>query len=191
MKRLILIIAIFTICSISTAFAATIPTLGWPVDKTPAQVVRYQFGYTWPATGSARTRITYRESGIDIKATAGDRVLAAEAGVVKEAVEMMPMMVGSIGFLVIEHTDATGGKYTTFYYHTANIQPLVTIGALVTKGQYLSDVCDLGVSTHLHFGIRNAAYDPAQSRRDYLPAVASGTTPKFPELYVDPSLYLP
>ncbi len=191
MIRLIIVFSFLALSSFGSAFAASIPPLGSPTDGIPSQSVRTVFGFTWPATGSARTRVIYRETGIDLLAAAGDRILAVEAGIVKEAVATVPLMLGSIGYIIIEHTDGYGAKYTSYYYHTYNTQPQVTVGSAVTKGQYLADVCDLGLNTHLHFGIRNAPYDPSQAKRDYLPIAASSTTPKFPEMYVDPLLYIP
>ncbi len=113
---------------------------GWPVPGNTT--ITSAFGpRTHPITG----KYSYH-TGIDISASSGTSVVAAESGTV--------IYVGSLSVygntILINH----GGGYSTFYAHLSGYA--VSNGATVTRGQTIGYVGSTGWSTgpHLHFEIR-------------------------------------
>ncbi|MCD8049278.1 MAG: peptidoglycan DD-metalloendopeptidase family protein [Clostridia bacterium] len=114
--------------------------------------------FQWPCPSS--TRITsyygYRihpvygtrkfHSGIDIGASYGSAIVAAESGTVTVATTSS----GYGKYIIINH----GSGITTLYAHCSSL--LVSVGDTVTKGQTIAKVGSTGVSTgnHLHFEVR-------------------------------------
>lgn len=113
--------------------------------------------FMWPSATSSRitssfgkrnapnAKATTNHRGIDIGATAGSNVLAADSGTVVTAGYN-----GSYGYYVtINHGDG----YVTLYAHNSRL--LVSKGATVSKGQVIAKVGSTGNSTgpHIHFEI--------------------------------------
>ncbi len=107
--------------------------------------------FLWPVAGGGRITSRYGmrgsrfHAGVDIGASTGTAVLAADSGVVTYA-----GWAGAYGILVtIDH----GNGYVTKYAHNSSV--LVSVGQKVTKGSQIARVGSTGNSTgpHLHFEI--------------------------------------
>lgn len=107
--------------------------------------------FTWPVAGGGRitSRYGYRgrsfHRGVDIAASTGTTILAADSGTVTYA-----GWSGAYGILVvIDH----GNGYITKYAHNSAV--LVSVGSRVQKGQQIARLGSTGNSTgpHLHFEI--------------------------------------
>jgi murein DD-endopeptidase MepM/ murein hydrolase activator NlpD len=185
MKRFIVLLALVCFLLITgslMASAASIPQLSWPCTSRTVILSFNQVG----TFGNQCFPALWHDAGIDLGARAGDNVYAAEAGTV-----MVSQDSGTPWkeYIVIQHVDLSGRKYTTVYWHLAKRS--VQQGASVKRGQKIAQVADMGSLTRLHFGIRNSSYTSTATLRG-LP----GPTPKciypiFPEFFVSPQNYLP
>ena len=107
--------------------------------------------FSWPVSGGVVTskfgaRSGSTHYGIDIGASTGTTITAADAGTVTYAGYK-----GSYGYLVIiDH----GNGYQTYYAHCSSIS--VSVGTKVYKGQSIAKVGTTGNATgpHCHFEIR-------------------------------------
>ena len=124
----------------------------------------------WPSQASTRIsspfgyrihpilRVKKMHTGIDIAASSGTNILAANAGTVITA-----GWNNSYGYMVmIDH----GGGIVTLYAHSSKL--LVSKGTVVGRGQTIAKVGSTGMSTgpHLHFEVRvNGVY---KNPRDYV-----------------------
>jgi len=130
-------------------------TMGWPVP-----------GRTTVTSGFGNRvhpilRVKRFHSGIDISASSGTAVVAAEKGKV-----IMATTYGGFGKTVIlDH----GGGVATQYSHLSSIN--VSEGRLVLKGDKIGGVGSTGLSTgnHLHFQImiNGSAVDPQNTNGKY------------------------
>jgi murein DD-endopeptidase MepM/ murein hydrolase activator NlpD len=151
-----------------------VPRLEWPTDRGAKIALGY--GADWLDNGCDGKK--KRHTAIDIKVGKGRPVYAGEAGKV--------VVVGSDptwkGWVTIEHS--SGGKFTTVYWH---ISPSVKTGQAVSRGQKIGVVADMGSNTHLHFGVRDAAYSNTANRGALPRNKACGTSdPQFPERFKNP-----
>lgn len=92
-------------------------------------------------------------SGMDIGCSYGDAVWASDSGEV-----ILAGVNGGYGnCIMIDHGFVNGDHYYTLYGHLSSIG--VSVGQMVTQGQYIGAVGSTGVSTgpHLHFEIRNSS----------------------------------
>ena len=122
----------------------------WPIQG------RFSSGFGWRGFGS-------RHDGIDLTASPGARVYAAEAGRV-----IRSGWLGDYGRVVIvKHA----GHYSTVYAH--NRKNRVRNGEFVEKGQLLAEVGSSGNASgpHLHFEIRRNRR--AENPLHYLPESAA------------------
>lgn len=180
-ENLLLAVVIGTLAlSCSASNGAIIPTyLFWPTD--PKARISTGFGDDWVAKGC--DGLLKRHCAIDISVRKGRPVYAAEFGWV--------VMVGTDptwkSWITVNHTDWQSRAYTTVYWH---VNPQVKIGDQVSKGQRIGTVADMGLNSHLHFGIRNAPYSNI-ANRGALPRskCKPSDDPKFPEFFVDPRKY--
>ncbi len=117
----------------------------------------------WPSKASTRItspfgmrnhpilKVPKMHTGIDIGASSGTDILAANAGTVITA-----GWNNSYGYMVmIDH----GGGIVTLYAHASKL--LVSTGNVVARGQTIAKVGSTGMSTgpHLHFEVRlNGVY---------------------------------
>jgi murein DD-endopeptidase MepM/ murein hydrolase activator NlpD len=177
---IVMTVLAITVFTISSAFAASIPKLGWP---SATKNVIFKFGKPWPFATSC-TNITWKHTGIDIGAPNGSAVYTAEDGVVKVSQDSGTSWKE---FITVEHTDSKGKKYTTDYWHLKNRK--VSVGSKVKKGQKIAEVANMGDNTHLHFGVRNSSYDNT-ANRGALPTVSCGGYPAYAASFVDPLDYL-
>lgn len=112
----------------------------WPTPSCTWIISPFSSARPNPVSG-----IIKAHTGIDIPASMGANVLAAEAGTVTYA-----GWNGGYGYcVVIDH----GGGYSTLYGHSSQL--LVSSGAKVTRGQVIMKIGSTGNSTgpHLHFEV--------------------------------------
>ena len=112
---------------------------GWPANSSYT-ITSYYGGRMHPTLNVYKTH-----TGIDIGASYGTNVLAANAG--KVIVAQWNNAYGN--YIVIDH----GGGYTTLYAHNSALN--VSVGQQVSRGQVIAKVGSTGFSTgpHLHFEI--------------------------------------
>lgn len=114
--------------------------------------------FAWPVSGRINSRFGWRgrrrHEGIDIKASRGTPVHAAEAGRVIFSGKLSDY--GRV--VIVKHA----GRYSTVYAH--NDRNRVAKGQFVEKGEVIADVGKTGNATgpHLHFELRRnrIAQDP-------------------------------
>lgn len=125
---------------------------------TKVAVVTGSGRFVWPTQGSISSGYGYRwgslHRGLDIAASAGTAIVAADSGVVTFSGTR-----GNYGRLIeIDH----GNGYVTRYAHCSQL--LVATGARVSRGQIIAKVGRTGFATgnHLHFEVlyRGANKDP-------------------------------
>lgn len=149
---------------------ATAPTATRPAALVPAPPPRATSGMVWPLRGSIASTFGSKgggiaNDGIDIRAEAGQPIVAVDNGVVAYAGNDLK----ALGNLVlIQHT----GNWVSAY---ANTGPLaVQKGQTVTRGQQVATAGKSGNSktTGLHFELRRGteAVDPLQ----HLPRIGNG-----------------
>lgn len=124
--------------------------LQWPVPSSKR--ITSNYGYRLHPIYK-----TYKlHSGIDIGASSGSSIVAAESGTVLLA--SYGYNGGYGNYIIINH----GNGLTTRYAHCSSLS--VSVGQSVTKGQVIAAVGSTGDSTgpHLHFEVRlnGTSYDP-------------------------------
>jgi Peptidase family M23/Abnormal spindle-like microcephaly-assoc'd, ASPM-SPD-2-Hydin len=187
-----------TACSFPELKTNNLPVFTWVLDGTQRDYQSYStngyftYGKEWLSGDSylcnGKTKFhtgwdIHRPGFTEIKDT---KVFAAYAGQVKAVYN------AGIGFaqgITIEHTDLSGGIFTTNYTH---VDPVPNIqGATVTAGQLIGYVADLAKDDHLHFSLRRAQYSN-NSNKGALPKYQNdancncGGDPVFPEYFVNP-----
>lgn len=120
-------------------------------------------GWTWPARGPLTSGFGQRwgrlHAGIDVSASTGAPIYAANGGVVSYA----GVMGGSGNIIVIDH----GGSMTTRYAHQSQLA--ASVGQIVRPGDQIGYIGSTGNVTgpHLHFEVR--INDQPQDPIGYLP----------------------
>ena len=155
------------------------PLAGFPGTINLAYGANWSFGQCPGGTDKLH-------SGLDVAASVGDDIFAAEAGTVKDIFTGQHGTWGDA--IVIEHTSGYR-TFTTVYWHVEKYGSLA-VNNTVTKSQHIADVYNLGGNTHFHFGIRMGSYDADNSLAGALPTTACGsnpTYPAFPESFIDPA----
>ena len=121
-------------------------TLQWPVPAS--RTISSNYGYRLHPIYK-----TYRlHSGVDIAASSGTSIVAAEDGTV--LLSSYGYNGGYGNYVVIDHGTKNGVRYTTVYAHLKSVS--VKKGDAVIKGQKIGYMGSTGWSTgtHLHFEIR-------------------------------------
>ncbi|MGI6070599.1 MAG: peptidoglycan DD-metalloendopeptidase family protein [Blautia sp.] len=122
--------------------------LRWPLDSDCNYITSY-FGNRESPGGIGSTN----HMGIDIAASTGRKIYAAEAGTI--VVRTYSSSAGN--YIEINHTNGL----ITQYMHQSKFASGLTVGSKVKKGQVIGYVGSTGNSTgpHLHFGVkRNGVY---------------------------------
>lgn len=124
-------------------------TFMWPLSAAN-NVITCKYGYrTHPVTGKYKLH-----TGIDLRATTGTKVYAANGGTVTTSGYSSAWG----NYIIINH----GGGYTTLYAHLSRRN--VSKGATVKQGDVIGLSGNTGYSTgpHLHFEINKngSSYDP-------------------------------
>ncbi|MDA2978406.1 MAG: peptidoglycan DD-metalloendopeptidase family protein [Actinomycetota bacterium] len=120
-----------------------------PISSSPGQLVRPVPGAVSSGFGNRVhpiSGVVKMHNGVDMNASHGDSIVAAEDGVV-----ILAGVKGGYGNTVmIDH----GGGMVTLYAHQSAIG--VTVGQTVTQGQTIGRIGSTGQSTgpHLHFEVR-------------------------------------
>lgn len=114
----------------------------WPVSSS--HYISSPYGYrVHPIYGTKKFH-----SGIDIAASSGSTIVAADSGTV--ILSSWGYNGGYGNYIIISH----GNGYTTRYAHCSNLY--VSVGTQVSRGQSIAAVGSTGASTgpHLHFEVR-------------------------------------
>ncbi len=131
-----------TTSSQNEIYATTTTTLQHPV---PAYA-DYPFNDSYGARTSPITGIEEVHTGLDLKATYGTDIVAAESGTV-----IYSSYMNGYGYTVmIDH----GNNLTTLYAHNSSL--VVSVGESVERGQVIAKAGSTGYSTgvHCHFEVR-------------------------------------
>jgi hypothetical protein len=169
--------------------AASYTTLACPLAS--CAVGGYAFGVDWDCSACSLCGGKYKKhTGDDLRASAGTKVYAAEAGNIKLTYSLGQ---GWGNGMLIEHTDVNGNKYVTQYLH---VNPLPGL-TKVTRLQQIATVADIS-GPHLHFGVWNSSY-ATLAQRGALPSTSAIVPPAttccdssnhcdgaFPQSFVNP-----
>lgn len=160
------------------ATPAPIPRLRWPLSGIAANrtiTLGFDKNWTWGYCGG----LPKKHTGIDLTAAVGESVYASDAGTVKAVYNAGDNWGKGI---VIDH-----GVFATTYMH---VDPLVSEGLPVTKGQKIATIADIN-GFHLHYNVRKGAYSDI-AKRGALPQVSAidnsycQDDPIFPENFINP-----
>jgi murein DD-endopeptidase MepM/ murein hydrolase activator NlpD len=137
--------------------------LASPLDETPDIIAKkydyYNFGSEWTATycGGKPKRHVGVDLGVKFEEGKKIPVYAVASGQVKADYLCSTSYDWARG-IVIDHD----GAFTTVYEH---INPLVSVGQHVNKGQQIATVAKIeGNYQHLHFGIKCGGYEAISTR---------------------------
>ena len=122
-------------------------------------------------------------TGVDIRATVGEPVMAAADGVIIGYL-IDPQFRGGV---LIRHR-TTYGVVITQYWHVW-LRAGFTIGSPVKRGQVFAYIASMGARTHFHFAIFNGDFD-AHTWNGALPPSSCSGFPAFPYKFVDPNAFL-
>jgi murein DD-endopeptidase MepM/ murein hydrolase activator NlpD len=142
----------------------------------------YGFGDRTPV--GACPGVPARHTGFDAVARAGETVVAAANGMIME-IRQDPVWGKAV---IIEHLVPDEGLVTTQYWHVVPRRGFGP-GTVVTKGEPIATVADLGSRTHLHFGVYKAEYD-INAGYGGLPVRFCNFRSAFPSHFVDPVAYV-
>lgn len=139
--------------ALNNAPAAPAPTAApatMAADRTPQEMAGY-FADPLPDRYAISRFAAAGHQGDDLIAGMGSHVVAAAAGVVREA--GFDETLGC--YILLDHPDAPGGDWASLYAHLEDTAPLVSAGDAVTAGQTLGYVGDTGEATGimLHFAL--------------------------------------
>jgi murein DD-endopeptidase MepM/ murein hydrolase activator NlpD len=151
--------------------------LRWPLKGALNDIsITLEFGEDW-SFGECPPGVQKKHAGLDVSAYVDEMLYASENGVVKVA--KLDSSWG--GYVTVEHS-SSNPNFTTTYWH---VIPSVSVGDLVTKGQQIGTIADLGNNTHFHFGLRMGSYSNT-SNRGALPKNNCDGDPAFPENFINP-----
>ncbi len=135
----------------------SVPVSGGPiVYPLEAPKISSGYGYRW---GSIH-------AGIDFEGSVGIPIRSAADGIVKA---VMPSAYNALGICTIVSHNVNGVQFDTLYGHLSSVD--VSVGQVVTAGQYLGAMGSTGVSTgpHLHFEVHvgGVQIDPGPFMANY------------------------
>jgi len=122
-------------------------------------------------------------TGVDIRATVGEPVMAAADGVIVGYL-IDPQFRGGV---LIRHRTSSGIVITQ-YWHVW-LRSGFTIGSPVKRGQVFANIASMGSRTHFHFAVFRGAFD-SHTWNGALPPSACAGYPSFPYKFVDPNAFL-
>jgi murein DD-endopeptidase MepM/ murein hydrolase activator NlpD len=122
-------------------------------------------------------------TGVDIRAVAGDPVMAAANGVIIGYL-VDPQFHGGV---LIRH-QTTFGTVITQYWHVW-LRSGFTIGSAVKRGQVFANIASMGSRTHFHFAVFAGGFD-SHTWNGALPPSSCSGFPAFPYRFVDPNAFL-
>lgn len=122
----------------------------WPMAPGTFDITS---GFSWRISPISGQLLLHE--GVDMAGPMGTPIYAIADGIVTEVNENDR----SGAYIIIEHRDAAGEKYSSVYRHQYRDQIVVSSGDMVRAGQEIGHVGNNGWSTgpHLHFEILNAA----------------------------------
>jgi murein DD-endopeptidase MepM/ murein hydrolase activator NlpD len=146
------------------------------------------FGSQWRYCNGVALRAcadgaVWLHTGADIRATAGEPVMAAADGVIIGYL-IDPQFHGGV---LIRHRTSFGVVITQ-YWHIW-IRGGFAVGIPVKRGQVFADIASMGDRTHFHFAVFNGNFD-SHTWNGALPPSACAGYPAFPYRFVDPNAFL-
>ncbi|HMC69807.1 MAG TPA: M23 family metallopeptidase [Mycobacteriales bacterium] len=170
-----------------------------PIHTTPGSDVFQQplatwqphclgFGSQWRYCNGAALRAcgdgaVWLHTGVDIRATVGQPVMAAANGVIIGYL-VDPQFRGGV---LIRH-QTTFGVVITQYWHVW-LRTGFTIGSPVKRGQVFANIASMGDRTHFHFAVFRGAFD-SHTWNGALPPSGCSGYPAFPYRFADPNAFL-
>ena len=146
------------------------------------------FGSQWRYCNGVALRAcadgaVWLHTGVDIRATAGQPVMAAANGVIIGYL-VDPQFRGGV---LIRH-QTTFGTVITQYWHVW-LRAGFTIGSAVKRGQVFANIASMGDRTHFHFAVFKGGFD-SHTWNGALPPSSCSGYPAFPYRFVDPNAFL-
>jgi murein DD-endopeptidase MepM/ murein hydrolase activator NlpD len=146
------------------------------------------FGSQWRYCNGVALRAcangaVWLHTGVDIRAVAGQPVMAAGDGVIIGYL-IDPQFRGGV---LIRHRLSTGTVITQ-YWHVW-LRAGFAVGSAVKRGQVFADIASMGSRTHFHFAVFNGNFD-SHTWNGALPPGACSGYPAFPYKFLDPNAFL-
>jgi murein DD-endopeptidase MepM/ murein hydrolase activator NlpD len=146
------------------------------------------FGSQWRYCNGVALRAcangaVWLHTGVDIRATAGEPVMAAADGVIIGYL-IDPQFRGGV---LIRH-NTSFGVVITQYWHVW-LRAGFAVGVAVKRGQAFADIASMGDRTHFHFAVFNGSFD-SHTWNGALPPSSCSGFPAFPYKFVDPNAFL-
>ena len=145
------------------------------------------FGSQWRYCNGVALRVcasgVWLHTGVDIRAVAGQPVMAAGDGVIIGYL-IDPQFHG--GVLIRHHTSE--GIVITQYWHVW-LRAGFAAGVAVKRGEAFADIASMGDRTHFHFAVFKGDFD-AHTWNGALPPGSCSGFPAFPYRFVDPNAFV-
>jgi murein DD-endopeptidase MepM/ murein hydrolase activator NlpD len=146
------------------------------------------FGSQWRYCNGVALRAcangaVWLHTGVDIRATVGQPVMAAADGVIIGYL-IDPQFRGGV---LIRHRTSFGVVITQ-YWHLW-LRAGFTIGSPVKRGQVFANIADMGDRTHFHFAVFMGDFS-GHTWNGALPPSSCSGFPAFPYRFVDPNAFL-
>jgi murein DD-endopeptidase MepM/ murein hydrolase activator NlpD len=146
------------------------------------------FGSQWRYCNGVALRAcpngaVWLHTGVDIKAAAGQPVMAAGDGVIVGYI-IDPQFHGGV---LVRHV-TTFGVVLTQYWHVW-LAPGFGVGSRLSRGQVFANIASMGDRTHFHFAVFRGDFE-ANAWRGALPPTPCSGFPAFPYRFTDPNAFL-
>ncbi len=146
------------------------------------------FGSQWRYCNGVALRAcpngaVWLHTGVDIRALAGQAVMAAGDGVIAGYI-IDPQFHGGV---LIRHV-TTFGVVLTQYWHVW-LAPGFGVGSHVSRGQVIANIASMGDRTHFHFAVFRGDFE-SNAWRGALPPTPCSGFPAFPYRFTDPNAFL-
>ena len=185
-----MVIATVAIAAPDSAHAASTPaadTFQRPLTSWAPHCLG--FGTEWRYCNGVALRAcpngaVWLHTGVDIKAVAGQPVMAAADGVIA-GYTIDPQFHGGV---LIRHRTSFGIVLTQ-YWHVW-IASGFTVGTHVSRGQVFAYIASMGDKTHFHFAVFRGDLETTAWRGALPPTACAPGFPAFPYRFVDPNAFL-